>query len=91
MGAFGHRNFIADRNVVLKLGVVNVPDANIVSTLLNWRIVLQFLHPFFCVPAAEPFVGRDTSNYMYLVRAAAMYLNRTGAGFNLQIHSPSDL
>src|SRR6266699_3585653 len=61
-----HRNhkLIADRYIPLQLGIVNMADADVVATLLDWRVVFQPFHSLVGV-SAEPVVGPDVTDNSY--------------------------
>jgi hypothetical protein len=74
-----------------EFGIIDVPDANVVSALLNWRVVLQPFNFLVRVPSAKPVVRGNVPDHMDLIRRTAMYLDRSCSGFNLQIDMPIHL
>src|SRR6185503_13332836 len=83
-----NNNLIADGNTSLQLGIINVADANVVAALLNRGIILQPLDgtPRWMVRKNAPVVFAYVAGYLDFAGAAIRDLNRSGAGFNLQVH-----
>src|SRR5947208_1205896 len=86
----GDHQFIADRNIAPELGIVNVPDANVIAALLNGGIALQPLNALFGV-SSEPFAGIDSADYLYFIGIAGGHVDGAGAGFHLQVHGSADV
>src|SRR5450432_324034 len=85
----GHYHVVADGNVVTKLRVVNVADADVVPALLNGRVVFQLLHPAF--GGSHPVAVADVSGDVDFAGTAGAHMDGAGAGFDLQVHRPGDV
>src|SRR5581483_2316974 len=63
LSAGWNRDLVTDGDVVLELRIIDVADANIISALLDWRIVFQFLDLFFCV-IVKPLARINVTDHM---------------------------
>jgi hypothetical protein len=66
-----------------------VADANVVSVLLDWRIILQAFDFVVSVPA-KPIMDFDSSRHAHFVRGSGSYLDRSRAGGHVEIHDSAD-
>src|SRR5215469_8991489 len=78
-------NLIADRNIAPNLRVRDVTDANIVATLLDWRILFQSLN---CISGRteKPVVGANVSGNTDFVGGSGANLYGAGSGFDFQVY-----
>ena len=84
--SFSRNNqFVADGYISAQLRVVDVANANDVTTLLNGRVGLYLFHLFLTV-ASQPVSRLNVSGHLHLVGASGPYLNASGTGAHVQIY-----
>src|ERR1700732_5481673 len=82
-------DFVADRNIMAQMGIIDMTDANIIPALLNGRIVLQPFH--LTLGVSEPLGRLNMSGYLSLVGIAGVDLDTTRSGGHIKVHRSTDL